>query len=62
MPEGQRLYMATDSDSQPSEDEMLPDERDVLEERFQELEDADEDEVLTLDEVAEKLGHLVQRQ
>jgi len=56
MPEGQRLYMATDSDSQPSEDEMLPDERDVLEERFQELEDADEDELLTLDEVAENLG------
>jgi hypothetical protein len=48
--------MATDSDSQPAEDEMLPDEREVLEERGEELEQADDDEVLTVDEVAENLG------
>ena len=35
---------------------MLPDEREVLEERGEELENADDDELLTVDEVAENLG------
>jgi hypothetical protein len=39
-----------------AEDEMLPDEREVLEERGEELENADDDELLTVDEVAENLG------
>jgi len=47
--------MATDSDSQPSEDNMLPDEREVLEDRGEQLDDVDEDELLTVDEVAENL-------
>jgi len=48
--------MATDSDTQPSEDEMRPDERDVLEERGEQLAEADDDELLTVEEVAENLG------
>ena len=46
--------MATDSGSQPSEDGMLPDERDK--ERGEQLAEADDDELLTVDEVAETLG------
>jgi hypothetical protein len=48
--------MATDSDNQPSEDDMLPDEREVLEERGEQLDEIDEDELLTVDEVAANLG------
>lgn len=48
--------MATDSNSQPKEDDMLPDERDVLLERGEQLDETDEDELLTVDEVAENLG------
>jgi hypothetical protein len=48
--------MATDSDAQPPEDEMLPDEREVLQDRGEQLDDVDDDELLTVDEVAENLG------
>jgi hypothetical protein len=48
--------MATDGDTQPAEDDMLPDEREVLPERGEQLADADEEELLTVDEVAEDLG------
>jgi len=48
--------MATDREEQPSEDEMLPDEREVLPERGAELDALDEKELLTVDEVAADLG------
>lgn len=43
------------SDS-PAEDEMLPDEREVLPERGEALDDVDDDDLLTVDEVAADLG------
>ena len=47
--------MATDGEqSAPAEDEMLPDEREVIAERIDEIED--EKSYLTVDEVAEDLG------
>jgi len=48
--------MATDSDAQPPEDEMEADEREVLQQRGEQLDDVDDDELLTADEVAENLG------
>ena len=47
--------MATDGDSQRAEDDMLPDEREVLPERGEQLDEIDDDELLTVDEVAENL-------
>ncbi|AXR78983.1 hypothetical protein [Natrarchaeobaculum sulfurireducens] len=48
--------MATDGETppQPPEDEMLPDEREIILERLDELEDADSH--LTVEETAESLG------
>jgi len=47
--------MATDGESQePPEDEMLPDEREVIAERLEQLDD--ETARLTTDEVADELG------
>jgi len=49
--------MAIDGDPQsPAEDEMLPDEREVLSERAEALDEADDDYLLTVDEVAADLG------
>ncbi|QLH80985.1 hypothetical protein [Halosimplex pelagicum] len=47
--------MAT-SDEQPAESEMLPDEREAIAERAGDLDELDDDEFLTTDELAEKLG------
>jgi len=49
--------MATDGDAsrQPSEDDMLPDEREVIAERVADLDDLDEDEYLSVVEMAESL-------
>jgi hypothetical protein len=47
--------MTADGESQPDEDDMLPDEREVLPERGEQLDDLDEDELLTVDEVADEL-------
>lgn len=48
--------MGTDGDGegQPPEDDMLPDEREVINERLDEL--VDEESHLTTEEVAEELG------
>lgn len=48
--------MAMDGDSarQPSEDDMLPDEREVIADRLESLDD--ESEHLSVEEVAEDLG------
>lgn len=40
----------------PPESDMLPDERAVIMERLDDLDELDEDEFLTVDELAEKLG------
>jgi len=40
----------------PAEDEMLPDEREILSERGEALDEADDDDLLTVDEVAADLG------
>lgn len=49
--------MATDGEAhQPPEDEMLPDERELIAERVGDLDELDEDEFLSTDEVAENLG------
>jgi len=48
--------MTTSGEGQPTEDEMLPDEAAVLPERGEALDEADEGELLTTDEVAENLG------
>ena len=50
--------MASDGDStqQPSEDDMLPDEREVIAERASDLDELDEDDYLSVEEVAEDLG------
>ncbi len=44
-----------DSASQP-EDDMLPDERDVIAERAEDLDDLDAEEFLSTDELADALG------
>ncbi|MFC6887676.1 hypothetical protein [Halorubrum trueperi] len=50
--------MATDGEipNTPAEDELLPDERAVLSERAEALDEAEEDELLTVAEVAADLG------
>jgi len=48
--------MATDEGPQQPDDDMLPDEREVLPERGQQLEEMDEEDLLTVDEVADNLG------
>jgi len=50
--------MAIDGEApnSPAEDEMLPDEREVLSERGEALDEADDDDLLTVDEVAADLG------
>jgi len=50
--------MATDGESQePPEDEMLPDEREVIAERAPDLDELDDETArLTTDEVADELG------
>lgn len=46
-----------DSDPSPRpEDDMLPDEREVIADRIGDLEDLDEDEFLTVSELADELG------
>ncbi|GAB7010212.1 hypothetical protein JCM31271_21550 [Halorubrum trueperi] len=51
-------HMATDGEipNTPAEDELLPDERAVLSERAEALDEAEEDELLTVAEVAADLG------
>lgn len=49
------LDMATDEEAQPSEDDMLPDEREVLPERGERLDVLDEDDLLTVEQVADNL-------
>lgn len=50
--------MATDGETpqHPPEDEMLPDERAMIAERAGDLDELDDDEFLTTEEVAENLG------
>lgn len=49
--------MATPPTSDPpDEDDMLPDEREVIGERSEDLYELDAEEYLTTDELAEKLG------
>lgn len=49
--------MATDGNTprQPSEDDMLPDEREVIAERAADLDDLDEDDFLSVEEIADQL-------
>jgi len=51
-------HMAIDGEApnSPAEDEMLPDEREILSERGEALDEADDDDLLTVDEVAADLG------
>jgi hypothetical protein len=48
--------MATDSNAQSPEDEMQADEREVLQQRGEQLDEVNDDALLTADEVAENLG------
>lgn len=50
--------MAADGDTSEDTDEsdMLPDEREVIAERAPDLDELDDDEFLTVDDLAEKLG------
>ncbi|WP_395166308.1 hypothetical protein [Natrinema pallidum] len=50
--------MATDrcASQQPPEDDMLPDEREVIAERASDLDELEEDEYLTTNDLADSLG------
>jgi len=48
--------MATDGETPPREEEMLPDEAAVIADRGSHRDELDEDEYLTTDEVAESLN------
>lgn len=49
--------MSTDNDvREPPEDELLPDEQQVIAERLDDLDTLDEDEYLSVDELADQLG------
>jgi hypothetical protein len=48
--------MATDGEpAHPPEDDMLPDERELIAERAEDLHELDDEEFLSVEEVAEKL-------
>lgn len=50
--------MPTDGETpdQPPEDEMLPDEAAILPDRGRQLDEADKDDLLTVEEAADELG------